>query len=54
MERFHYIIELNRLQLLAKTVDELEKQDKEIKKRIARKGLIKEKKQNTVDVKAAK
>ena len=41
VERLHHTIKLNRLQLFAKTVDELEKQNKKIKKRITREGLIK-------------
>ena len=44
------VLELNRSHFLAKTYVELEKQDKEIEKRIARESLTEEKKQNTTDM----
>ena len=40
VERLRRTIELNRLRLFAKTVDELEKQDKEIEERIARRVIV--------------
>ena len=53
VQRLRRTIELNRSRLLAKTIDELEKQDREIEERIAREGLTKKKKQNTADVVSA-
>ena len=50
VQRLRRTIELNRSRLLAKTIDELEKQDREIEKRIAREGLTEKKKQDAADV----
>ena len=53
VKQFRCIIELNWSRLFIKTVDELKKQNKEIKKQIACKRLMKKKKQNAINVKTA-
>ena len=54
MEQFRHIIKLNQSCLLAKTIDELEKQNKKIERRITHKGLTEEKRQNAEYITTAK
>ena len=54
MKWLRRIIKLNRLYLFIKTVDELKKQNKEIKKRITHEELIKKEKQDTINIEIIK
>ena len=54
MKQLRRTIELNRSRLFAKTIDELKKQDKKIKKWITRKSLIEGEKQNAANVETTK